>query len=462
MMRKFLAAVVLASTPVMAGGVAPAFATPPSAVTQANVVTKWVKEGVTLNVRSGPGTSYGTVGTVKGNTALTGTLTNNGWFKITSGSFAGRYVSASYLTATSPQSVVRWVTAASLNVRTGPSTSYAKVGVLTLNQEAVGVLTNSGWMKLTAGPFSGRYVSTGYLTATKPSPPPGVPDGPASLWVKAGGPASVYEQALTSSKVVGSLYGNTPVQGVVTKGWLKITSASYAGRYMPTTSLTVVNPNPVGTEGVQWVKASGSASVRQSASAASTKLATLPANTQVKGVVTNGWLRITSGGHLNHYVAAGELSTSKPAVSLPISNTPVARVLGPYAPTLTATPEWRCQVKSGDAGLKEWPAKVRTRISKQFGINNIGGYRPTATGEHGLGLALDVMTPSVSALVGDDVASWTVANASKLNVKYVIWKQAIWLPSSGWQPMADRGSITQNHYDHVHVSFNSGNGTCAA
>ena len=24
---------------------------------------------------------------------------------------------------------------------------------------------------------------------------------------------------------------------------------------------------------------------------------------------------------------------------------------------------------------------------------------------------------------------------------------------SGWDPMEDRGSITQNHYDHVHVSF---------
>jgi peptidoglycan DL-endopeptidase CwlO len=26
------------------------------------------------------------------------------------------------------------------------------------------------------------------------------------------------------------------------------------------------------------------------------------------------------------------------------------------------------------------------------------------------------------------------------------------MASSGWVPMADRGSITANHYDHVHIS----------
>jgi len=34
-------------------------------------------------------------------------------------------------------------------------------------------------------------------------------------------------------------------------------------------------------------------------------------------------------------------------------------------------------------------------------------------------------------------------------------RQRIWdvrMASSGWVPMADRGSITANHYDHVHIS----------
>ena len=34
----------------------------------------------------------------------------------------------------------------------------------------------------------------------------------------------------------------------------------------------------------------------------------------------------------------------------------------------------------------------------------------------------------------------------------MIWRQRINL-GEGWRDMADRGSITQNHNDHVHVSF---------
>jgi hypothetical protein len=36
----------------------------------------------------------------------------------------------------------------------------------------------------------------------------------------------------------------------------------------------------------------------------------------------------------------------------------------------------------------------------------------------------------------------------------VIWRQRIYdmRGSGGWRQMEDRGSVTQNHYDHVHVS----------
>ncbi len=27
-------------------------------------------------------------------------------------------------------------------------------------------------------------------------------------------------------------------------------------------------------------------------------------------------------------------------------------------------------------------------------------------------------------------------------------------PANTWNPMPDRGSVTENHYDHVHVSMN--------
>jgi hypothetical protein len=39
----------------------------------------------------------------------------------------------------------------------------------------------------------------------------------------------------------------------------------------------------------------------------------------------------------------------------------------------------------------------------------------------------------------------------------VIWQQRINF-GSGWQLMEDRGGVTANHYDHVHVSFGAAGG----
>lgn len=118
-----------------------------------------------------------------------------------------------------------------------------------------------------------------------------------------------------------------------------------------------------------------------------------------------------------------------------------------------------CTTPSGDAGLQPWPRQVRTMISERFGVTNIGGFRPGDPQDHGKGLALDVMVP-VSSALGDTIANWAINNSADLNVKYIIWKQRIWMPGGTWNGMEDRGSTTQNHYDHVHISFNGGSGRC--
>lgn len=89
-----------------------------------------------------------------------------------------------------------------------------------------------------------------------------------------------------------------------------------------------------------------------------------------------------------------------------------------------------------------------------FGITTILGVgaRPNKS-DHPLGLALDFMTPGNSAK-GDQVAQYFRDNAAKYGVTYVIWKQRIWnTGDADWQAMKDRGSVTANHFDHVHVSF---------
>ena len=113
----------------------------------------------------------------------------------------------------------------------------------------------------------------------------------------------------------------------------------------------------------------------------------------------------------------------------------------------------------GQCGVGDtWPNQVRSMITTQFGITNIGGYRPGDPGDHGSGLALDVMVLGNSSL-GDSVAAWAVANMGSLNVSYVIWQQRINM-GGGWSGMEDRGSITANHYDPVHISLHPGWGSC--
>lgn len=51
-----------------------------------------------LNVRTGPSTAYRVVGTLKNGTKVSGVVTN-GWIRFTSGTYAGRHSSASYLCA---------------------------------------------------------------------------------------------------------------------------------------------------------------------------------------------------------------------------------------------------------------------------------------------------------------------------------------------------------------------------
>jgi hypothetical protein len=107
--------------------------------------------------------------------------------------------------------------------------------------------------------------------------------------------------------------------------------------------------------------------------------------------------------------------------------------------------------------------EVRDEIDSRFGpFTDIGCYRPGNDGEHSLGRACDFMLstggvmPTTSSIQkGYDIAAWAQANASRLGIMYIIYRQHIWdvrMASSGWVPMEDRGSITANHYDHVHIS----------
>ena len=116
--------------------------------------------------------------------------------------------------------------------------------------------------------------------------------------------------------------------------------------------------------------------------------------------------------------------------------------------------------KSENAGLKPQTAAFKEEIANLFGITSFSGYRPGDSGDHGKGLAIDFMVPESSEL-GDKVAEYAIQNMASRGISYIIWKQRFYAtfdskygPANTWNPMPDRGSVTENHYDHVHVSMN--------
>lgn len=116
--------------------------------------------------------------------------------------------------------------------------------------------------------------------------------------------------------------------------------------------------------------------------------------------------------------------------------------------------------KSENAGLQPQTAAFKEEIANLFGITSFSGYRPGDSGDHGKGLAIDFMVP-VSSALGDQIADYAIQNVASRGISYIIWKQRFYAPYPSkygpaytWNPMPDRGSITENHYDHVHVSMN--------
>ena len=116
--------------------------------------------------------------------------------------------------------------------------------------------------------------------------------------------------------------------------------------------------------------------------------------------------------------------------------------------------------KSENAGLQPQTAAFKEEIANLFGITSFSGYRPGDSGDHGKGLAIDFMVP-VSSALGDQIAEYAAQNMASRGINYIIWKQRFYAPYDSkygpaytWNPMPDRGSVTENHYDNVHVSMN--------
>ena len=114
-------------------------------------------------------------------------------------------------------------------------------------------------------------------------------------------------------------------------------------------------------------------------------------------------------------------------------------------------------------GLTPHTKKMKVALAKKFGITNFSLFRAgddDGTGHgHNSGMAVDFMVYSDSAK-GDQLAEYLTKHMDELGVYYIIWKQRFYMPQQNiygpantWNIMPNRGGVTANHYDHVHVSF---------
>jgi MYXO-CTERM domain-containing protein len=104
--------------------------------------------------------------------------------------------------------------------------------------------------------------------------------------------------------------------------------------------------------------------------------------------------------------------------------------------------------------ISTWDADVQPIVSwiiARTGIScsTYDGHSPT------IGRAADWRPHSRDE--GTALANWFVQNTKSggapLGIDYIIWQAQIYQLSTGVKTLADRGSFTQNHCDHVHVSF---------
>ncbi|MFC4562571.1 coiled-coil domain-containing protein [Nocardiopsis mangrovi] len=130
--------------------------------------------------------------------------------------------------------------------------------------------------------------------------------------------------------------------------------------------------------------------------------------------------------------------------------------------------DFPAQEMGGEYNITPRTEQMRDLVIEEFGENKenggVGCYRPDGgfvVGEHPKGRACDFMIngngqmPTAEQRAqGDAIAEWAIENGDRLGIYYIIWSQRIYnIDGGGWREMSDRGSITENHYDHVHISM---------
>lgn len=144
-----------------------------------------------------------------------------------------------------------------------------------------------------------------------------------------------------------------------------------------------------------------------------------------------------------------------------------AGVTIPTVRGLLSTPE-ADRLGAVTAATRRKAAAILDAVQAEWGIRpaTVWGWGPNP--EHNNARCLDVMVTvgsgwfggdrRLATLIGDWVVEYVWARREAWGLRHIIWRQRIisTVTQPGvWRQMADRGSLTLNHYDHPHINFAS-------
>ncbi|MDW7615953.1 SH3 domain-containing protein, partial [Peribacillus simplex] len=286
--------------------------------TPQKTTTKYVNVSTgSLNMRKTGTESASVVAKLAKGTQVTVYSESKGWAKIKANGKDG-YVSTKYLSAAKPESgstiatpqktTTKYVNVStgSLNMRKSGTESASIVAKLSKGTKVTVYSESKGWAKIKANGIDG-YVSTDYLSTTKPgtAPNPIIPEKTTTKYVNvSSGSLNMRKSGTESASIVAKLSKGTKVTVYSeSKGWAKIKANGIDG-YVSTDYLSTTKPgtapNPIIPEKTttKYVNvSSGSLNMRKSGTESASIVAKLSKGTKVTVYSeSKGWAKIKANG----------------------------------------------------------------------------------------------------------------------------------------------------------------------
>ncbi len=436
---------------------APVPSNPASAYTTAN-----------LNLRSGPGTGHSIVHIASKGTAVTLTgRADNGFVELVYKSrtvwASSRYLTTSTTTAPAPKPTTPAPTppaavptagsartTANLNIRSGPATSHPIIHIASKGTTvSLTGRTHNGFSEVIYNSKT-LWASTRYLTTVQAAPAPSLPTTTKKM--RATTALMIRTTNTSSYRSLGDIPRGTIVDAtdkvvngvreIVWQGNVRWVNNRYlvevsAETTAPTAPALPATSTQYATTVLNiWLASTGTAHSGE-----------VPrgGTIQVTGKVENGRAEAVHNGAIRWFTAR-YLTATPPSSSSPVTSAPGGDINKGYSSGLDTAGASVQAIAWHVWG--NWP-----QIKTQYGTRS-------GSGDHPAGRALDIMIPSyrTNQALGQEIAEYYKANAKQFDIHYIIWDQKIWniyRDAEGWRPMADRGSDSANHIDHVHITTHS-------